>query len=81
MNVCLPCCRLRLAGRNVPSRTCRCPEVNEDLRARVYARAAAAIRKDRAQADATWLASERDASVKCEKVTGLDASAPIREGE
>ena len=71
MNICLPCCRLRLAGRAISSRMCQCSIVNEDLRVRVYARAAAVVREDRAKADAAWLAPEPGAPAKWGTVTGL----------
>ena len=71
MNLSLPCARIRLAGRSEHSRTCRCSEVNEDLRSRVYARAAAVVREDRAKADAAWMAPEPGAPVKWGTVTGL----------
>ncbi len=75
MSLCLPCTRIRLAGRSEQSRTCSCAVVNEDLRARVYKRAAAVVREDRARADAAWLAPEPGAPVKWGTVTGLKVRA------
>ena len=75
MSLCLPCTRIRLAGRSEQSRTCSCAVINEDLRARVYKRAAEAVREDRAKAAATWRAPDVGAPVKWGTVTGLKVRA------